>query len=760
MSEDLSDFSLLELFREEAETQLATLASGLVALESATDPKPVLDELMRAAHSIKGAARIVGIDQLVKLAHAGEDLFVAVQRGTLTLDAGAIDVLLRSVDAIAAVARGESVPDTEIDTLLAQLARVRAGEALPAAANAAPPPPDAPASTAIDTEPEPDPVPPEPQAPASDGTPRPRADTSIRMTAEAIERLTALAAESVVESGRLEQLVERFGEARAQQDTLARQLDALHVMLDRQATREQIADALAATTRQFERCRQLLDARDQQLEHYSRRTTALANRLSRETLASRMRPFGSILRGYPRLVRDLARDLGKRCRLELRGESTRVDREILDLLDAPLNHLVRNAMDHGLEPEQVRAACGKPPEGHLTLNAYHHSGRLRVVVSDDGRGIDTAALRDTVVARRLATQEAATALPEAELLEFLFLPGFSTAARVTELSGRGVGLDAVRTMIQQAGGSIAIRTTKGTGTEFDIELPVTRAVLRTLVVDIGGARHALPLARLEHVLMLEAGAVRTVEGRPCFAWRGEDVALVHASVILESTATAGFADRFGVAVLRDGNHVWGLVVDGFHGEQRLVVRPLDPRFGHVPDVAAISTDETGAIVFILDVDALLRSIDALISGGRLLRPLARSAQSAKRQAQRILVVDDSLTVRQAQRQLLQNAGYAVDVAVDGVEGWSAVRLVDYDLVVSDVDMPRLNGIELVRRIRADGTRSHLPIVIVSYKDRDEDRLAGLEAGANHFIAKRDFHDNELLQVVHDLIGPAPAEDER
>ena len=782
MSTDDFDTTMLELFREEADTQLGALAEALVALETAAEPRALLDDLMRAAHSMKGAARIVGLDPVVKLAHSAEDIFVAALRGELQIGAGAVDVLLTTSDLIGAIARGEGEPlgarGAEITALLEQLAAVRRGESPasgqmpqtageasvsaasepPATAIAMPPAPEAVAETAPSVV--------EPQGPAAEGGPaeagaqveapvggstRVGATNSVRMSTDTLARLTALGAEAFVEGARIEQIVDDAPQLRERQRVLQDTLERMRRELRSDADTARFTDTLEEAIVQMDACKNLLGEREARIEQYARRAVSLASRLSRETLASRMLPFGSILRGYPRLVRDLARELGKRCRLELKGEHTQIDREILDRLDTALNHIVRNALDHGLEDPQQRESVGKIPEGRLAIEAHHRAGRLHVTVQDDGRGINAEKLREAVVARGLENAQNAAALSADELHEFLFLPGFSTAARLTEISGRGVGLDAVRTMVQEAGGSITLTSTPGKGTRFDLELPVTRSVARVLLVRIAGDAYALPIARIERALVVGHDGLKSLEGRSYFESAGERVALVPAAEILDLGEAQWNPESLRVVVLREGSRCYGLVVDAFTGERELLVRPVDPRFGEIPDVAALSTDENGAIVVILDVDQLLRSMDGLITGGRLQRR-GNAGGAGERTSKRILVVDDSLTVRQAERQLLENRGYSVDVAVDGLEGWSAVRLADYDLVVTDVDMPRMNGIELVRKIRQEGRNREIPIVIVSYKDREEDRLRGLEAGANHYLAKGGFRDTALIEVVQDLIG--------
>ena len=338
-----------------------------------------------------------------------------------------------------------------------------------------------------------------------------------------------------------------------------------------------------------------------------------------------------------------------------------------------------------------------------------------------------------------------------ELLEFLFLPGFSTKDEVTEISGRGVGLDVVQSMVKTVGGGVRVATQLGRQTVFTLQLPITMSVIRALLVEIAGEPYAFPLMRIDQILFCRHADIRTVEGRQYFQRDGDSIGLVMASHILdlgESTPP----DPMPVVVLSDRGQRFGMIVDAFLGERDLEVRPLDPRLGRVPDINSGSILENGDPVLIVDVEDLVRSIDNVLMGRRLSRiEFERLAERAL-QRKRILVVDDSITVRELERQLLQSRGFAVDVAVDGMDGWNAFRGGRYDLVVSDVDMPRMDGIELVSLIKADPARTDVPVVIVSYKDREEDRLRGLEAGANRYLTKSSFHDETFLHTIIDLIG--------
>lgn len=465
-----------------------------------------------------------------------------------------------------------------------------------------------------------------------------------------------------------------------------------------------------------------------------------------------MRPFADGIQGFPRMVRDMARQLNKKINFEVVGQTTGVDREILEKLEAPLTHLLRNALDHGLETPAERQAAGKKPEGSLTLEARHQAGQLHVTVGDDGRGIDLERIRRKVIARGLSTSEVAGRLTEVELLDFLFLPGFSTSEKVTELSGRGVGLDVVRNLTQEVGGFVRVENHPGAGIKFHLQLPITLSVVRTLLVEIAGDTYAIPLTRVDRLVIAQPGEIQTLEGRRYLTTNQRHIGLVDAREVLELSGEASRPVAWPIVIVGDRTSVYGLIVDRFIGESKLVVRTLDARLGKVQDISAVSLLADGTPVMIIDTEDLVRSIENLLSGGRLKQILATDKTATTRVPKRILVADDSITVREMERKLLENRGYIVDVTVDGMDAWNTVRSGRYDLVVSDVDMPRMNGIELVRHIKQDLRLKALPVIIVSYKDRKEDRLSGLEAGATHYLTKSSFHDETFLKTVADVIG--------
>jgi len=755
--EDLSRFSMLDLFRQEADTQTTALSAAVLSIEEVAHSPAAIEAMMRAAHSLKGAARIIGLEPAVQVAHAMEEVFVTAGKGRFRVRPEHTDVLLAGIDFLASIARDDDAltPDgpwgERAAAVVAALAMLHTAPTATIDTPATGEPPSGsggsvPDPTAIESA-----VPPTPQTPEQ--TPE-QADRVVRVSADSLSRLVGLAGESLVESGQLRPYVNELLAIRAAQVRLCKTIatvdtqcstgslsatDALPAALT--SLREQADAVLAGFTRHVD-----------DLQTFARRNEDLSHRLHLEVIKSRMRPLAEGIRGFPRLVRDLARTLGKQVRLEVRGDQTGVDRDILEKLEAPLSHLIRNALDHGIEPPALRAAAGKPPGGTIQLEACHRAGALQITITDDGTGIDIEHLRAQALSRGLIASQMADQLSATELLEFLFLPGFSTKNTVTEISGRGVGLDVVQSMVKAVGGSVRVATHLGSQTVFTLQLPITMSVIRALLVEIAGEPYAFPLSRIDQILSCPPDDIRSIEGRQYIDRDGASIGLVIAAQVLELPLVSPAPGPVSVVVISDRGQQFGMIVDAFRGERDLEVRPLDPRLGKVSDISSASLLEDGSPVLIVDVEDLVRSIGNLLLGRRLTRLEFERIAAQTQRRKRILVVDDSITVRELERQLLQSRGFVVDVAVDGMDGWQAFWNGDYDLVVSDVDMPRLDGIGLVTLIKADPVRKETPVVIVSYKDSAQDRLRGLEAGANRYLTKTSFHDETFLQTIVDLVG--------
>lgn len=778
---DLSQMSMLDLFRFEAESQIAQLNASLLALEQQPTAADHLEACMRAGHSLKGAARIVGLEPAVKVAHVLEDCFVLAQQGRLLLQKKHIDVLLRGADLLARIAAppdgdeawADHAGRAEVQAFLVALPSVMSGgDAAPWPAPTSaptpippPPPPPAPAPAAAEPvvaaaaplpEPEPAEPAPVPAAPVA-GVHLANASgaRAVRVSADSLDRLLGLTGESLVESRQLKPFSASMLRMKRTQREAMQALDLLQQKLAATQLDEFAQTAFAELRTLMQQNQQLLGEQLSALDAFDRRSVNLSQRLYDEALACRMRPFADGTAGLARMVRDVGNTLGKSVRLDIVGNTTQIDRDILEKLEAPIGHLLRNAVDHGIESSAQRRAAGKPEQGVIRLEARHSAGMLLIEVADDGAGIDIEQVRRAVVARGLSNQETAERLSEAELLEFLLLPSFSLRDTVTEISGRGVGLDVVADMLKQVRGTIRITTQAGQGSRFLMQLPLTLSVIRSLLVDIAGEPYAFPLAYVNRTLRLPAEALQTLEGYQHFSHGGRQVGLVSAHQVLQKGQWRSRDGSVCVVVIGEQEHTYGLAVDAFLGERMLVVQPLDPRLGKIADVLAGALMEDGTPLLILDVADMLRTVEKLTSSGRLQTVDQDGAAPTTTAARKkVLVVDDSLTVRELERKLLTNRGYQVTVAVDGMDGWNAVRADSFDLVITDIDMPRMDGIELVSLIRGAANLQSLPVMIVSYKDREEDRQRGLEAGADHYFTKSSFHDESLLQAVTDLIGEA------
>lgn len=762
--EQMRDASLLELFSLEAEAQTQVLSVGLMALERNPTQADQLEACMRAAHSLKGAARIVGVDAGVSVAHVMEDCLVAAQEGRLRLSAEHIDALLQGTDLLMRIATpGDAGAQVTLPVFLAQMANLLdpGAAAVPPAPPAVPALPEAPAQT-VQAEPLPLPVEPLEPEPEPEQAPRRKAgkrtgegtERVLRVTADRLNSLLDLSSKSLVETQRLKPYLATLQRLKRMHGQGMQALDGLRMQLEDSGQSSEVLEALAQTQRLLAETQQILQQQAADLDEFGWQASQRAQLLYDTALACRMRPFADVLTGQSRMVRDLGRSLGKPVRLLVEGEKTQVDRDVLEKLEAPLTHLLRNAVDHGIELPERRLLAGKAEEGVIRLRASHQAGMLSLELIDDGAGIDLERLRSSIVGRALSPADTVARMSEAELLTFLFLPGFSLRDKVTEVSGRGVGLDAVQHMIRELRGSIELTQLAGQGCRFHLQVPLTLSVVRSLVVEVGGEAYAFPLAHIERTLEVSAEEIVQIEGRQHFWHEGRHIGLVAASQLLNRPAGQTQESSLRVVVIREREQLYGVAVERLVGERVLVVMPLDPRLGKVQDISSGALLDDGSVVLIVDVEDLLRSVEKLLSTGSLER-IERGSSGARGVArQRILVVDDSLTVRELQRKLLGNRGYDVAVAVDGMDGWNALRGEDFDLLITDIDMPRMDGIELVTLVRRDQRLQSLPVMVVSYKDREEDRRRGLDAGADYYLAKASFHDDALLDAVVELIGGA------
>lgn len=752
-----------DLFRQECELHTSSLIPTLLSLEQQPDQPELVERVMRSTHSLKGAARAVGLDATVMLACAAEDQLERVRRAEILISPDLVDALLSACDLFqrigVTVVSGTGVPSDasildcadRIQQAGLQSSYQRAGQpaANPSLRDTVPDP----------TAPEsPDPGKSDAGSRAAAWLPQPTAATSqesrdgqrtVRIRADQLSQIVAQAGALVVEAGQHRSLIAQQQRIRGRLLSIADLLDDLQQGIARDLPNGRLHHRVEEIKQQLNDLRVANISWADQHELNLRRTEDLSLRLYGEALDSRMRPVADGLAAFPRLVRDVARRLGKQASLQVRGESHRIDREILERIEAPLNHLLRNAVDHGVEKPIVRRQRGKPELGCIEIEIRVTSSSMDITVSDDGSGVDLARVRERITALELMGREAVEGFSQEQLLDQLFVSGFSTADQITELSGRGVGLAVVRSVMRDIGGSVRVTTQAGLGAQFHLRLPISRSVLRAVVVVIAGEAYALSLARIDQVLRLPCRQADLPGDRHAIVVEGRTISLVRAADVLGLDSSRSRAELVhGVVVSSLGHHI-AFLVDDVCGEQDMVLQPIDPRLGRIPNLSAAAILADGRPVLILDAEELVRStLSRQVAPGESDHGSTRPPQS---QRQRILVVDDSPTVRAMEQELLAQAGYDVTVAGDGMEAWTVLREQDFDLVVADVDMPRLDGIGLIRSIRQDARLARMPVIILSYRTSREERQRGLDAGANVYLTKDVYEADSLLETVHQLL---------
>lgn len=730
---------MADLFKLEFEQQGAVLTENLLAVERHGGSAERWSSMMRAAHSIKGAARLVNKPYVAAIAHSLEDCLTAMQIQNKGAAAEEVDLMLRAVDVMGRLAGSAdeeswlSAQRDDYETVMGDLNAYSLAEHKSLSEESF----GAMTSPLFD------------QAEAFKG----RDDRTLRVGARQLDRLMALAGESLIQARWVRPYAEALRKLKREHATAHNMAQELKEALQAANADEKLFARVAEMMQQLVVCREMVDERVTAVEQFDVRLESLSSRLQSEVIASRMRPFRDIVAGLPRLVRDLARTLGKTVELTIEGQETLVDRDVLEKIEAPLTHLINNSLDHGIELGDERIAAGKPATGKIDLKAFHQGGMLYITIKDDGRGLDYEAIRARVVKRRLLKKAVAESLTQAELTEFLFMPGFSTRDKVSALSGRGVGLDVVRDALVELRGSVEATSRAGGGTQFALRLPLTLSVLPALLLVIADEPYAVALARVQRIIRLPVQDLISRDGRRAVQIGDEEVPLVSAARVLELGKRDERTRVVSVLVLGDRDGSVGFVVGRFLVESELSVHVLPRQLGKIADIGAAALMEDGTPALILDVDDMLRS-------GR--RALARDAAQHRAGTaieedgkKKILVVDDSITVRELERKLLSAAGYEVDVAVDGMDGWNAVRTQIYDLVITDIDMPRLSGYQLVQMIKQDLTLREIPVLVVSAKEKRSERAMAMQSGAAAFLGKMHFHDESFLHVVAKVLARKP-----
>jgi len=690
----------LQIFCREAEEHLASLQRGLLRLEKEPAREELLQELLRDAHTLKGSARMVALDDIGTITHLMEDLLKELESGSRQVDEAAVDRLFKGADAVAqltaAIDRGEKPP---FDA--ARFVEEYRRDALCGRAPAAPPPPS-PGAAVQARKPH-------------HAEPAPHAERpceTVRTEVKALDSLVNLVGELLINSKR--------------QDLRLSRLKGISAAADE------------ATAAELVRFTGELEEEKLQLDY-------LVQELHDTTMGLRMLPLQTISDGFERLVRDLSHRLGKEVRLTLTGCSTRLDRLLLQELKPMLVHLVTNAVGHGIESPAERGAAGKEPAGCVSIAAYQQGSSVLVEVRDDGRGMDPVLIRRAAVKSGVIDEREAAALSDEETLYLTLRPGFSTARAVTEIAGRGVGMDAVKKKVERLRGSLMLQSEPGRYTAVTLRLPLTLAVLEALLVRAGGETFAVPVSYVEEIVKVREAELVPLGKGSGVGVRGSVLPLCSLSALLglPQAPTAGSAQS--ALVLGQVEQRICCTVDAQLGSSLLVVKGLGRQFRTLRLVF-------GATVLADGNPALILNVPALIAASASPLPALRPRPAPLPPVRRVLVVDDSITTRTMEKNILVTRGYRVTTAVSGEEALAKARAERFELVVTDVEMPGIDGLELCRRLRSSEAHRDIPIIVVSSLAGAEDRRRALQAGAQAYVVKGSFDQEELLGTVRALIG--------
>jgi two-component system chemotaxis sensor kinase CheA len=736
---------LLATFRVEYSEHVSRIRDLLAGFEAAgsASPGPKLDEMFRRAHSLKGASRAVDLRGLEGLAHRMESILARVREGSLHLDPAVAQVLYRSMDVgddlMAALSRGEAPPD--LAGVLAEIDRaLEADAAEPAASAEVVPIATAPSSV----QPEPVTVAPESTsfAVGFDG-----ASDTVRIPVQVLDRLLRVAGLLHVEVLHREQLRQGAEELEGQLQSLEAQWKRHRQLAEGACSADAVSHAevlhreLTAFTRRQREVTRAFRQADWQLRQ-------LDEQLQDEVRVARLVPAESILGGFRQMTRELARDVGKEIVFRVAGFDVQADRSVLQELKDPVMHLLRNALDHGLEETPERVRVGKACAGQLSLSLETGGGRLHLTVRDDGRGIDLEQVRATALRRGRITAEEAESMSPEELGHLIFEPGLSTARFVTDLSGRGMGLSVVSEAINRLGGAIQVLPGVPHGTQIRLTVPLAISTLPLLTVRAGGQAFGLPSSCLTRLLQVPLQELGSLEGQPTATLAGEQIPLASLAHLLGLSGAELHTEGalLPVAVVSVGGTRVGLVVDCFETHTEAVLHDLGAPFADLTHLSGGFLGERGEIVLALNPSVVVERFRHREGSAPL-----RIMQPERVEPESILVVDDSITTRTLEKSVLEAHGYRVRVAVDGMEALALLRQELPDLVIADVEMPRLDGFGLLEAIRKDAELRALPVIMVTSLDKREHRQKGLDLGADAYIIKQNFDQSALLETIRRLL---------
>ena len=738
---------LREAFSGEAEERLASLSSSLLDLEKADGEEKAraLEVAFREAHSLKGAARSVNLTDIETISQAIEGVFAAMKRDEIPLSGELFDLLhhcVRAIEDSLAAPEGEGAGEMgEIAALVSRLQEVKSGEDVKV--------------SQVRTREEPAPEP-QPSQEVRELPNKPLASESVRMSTAKLDSLFLKAEELV-------SLKLASGQHLTNLRDVVRSIEGWDKRWGGIEGELRVLNKRAQEGDEWGNLSRFLDWNHDFIRSLGKEIWGLAKRSEQEgrTLGLMvddllddmkrvtMLPFSTLLDIFPRMIREISRDQGKEVDLIVEGGEVEIDRRILEEMRDPITHLLRNSIDHALEAPGKREKQGKPRSGtiHLTVSQTE-GGKVKILIADDGAGIDLAQVKKKAASLGVITEQDMGQLDDRDALSLILQSGVSTSPIITEISGRGLGLAIVQEKVQKLGGLLSMDSVPGRGTSFRMELPVTIATFRGILVQVADRSFIVPSSNMDRTLRVHKDEIKTVENRATIPLNGKALSLVDLARVFglnqekDNSAGNGFLT---VVVLGAGERRIGFRVDEVLGEQEVLVKGLGKQLSNVPNISGATILGSGKVVPILNVNDLLTSpLDAAL-------PVSGAEAAEGKEEKSILVVEDSITSRMLLKSILEGAGYSVKTAVDGSEAYTTLKTGEFDLVVSDIEMPKLDGFELTKKIRTDKKYAEIPVILVTGLETQEDREKGIDAGANAYIVKSSFDQSNLLEVIKRMI---------
>ncbi|MBF0344511.1 MAG: hybrid sensor histidine kinase/response regulator [Nitrospirae bacterium] len=787
----IEDKEMCELFKLESDEHLSLLENGLMRLEQQPDDRETLQEMFREAHSLKGAARMLGVFKVMEAAHALEDLFGKAHRGDITFSTTITDRIYPVVDAIRKFVREatceEAVAGTlEVKSVLEYLKLEQeapppksAIEGKPVGAKSAEESPLIPPDTVRQPNVIKQQTTAEEQPPISTpykydpGISQPvdisksRLET-IRVDPRKMDSLMIHAGELAVTKT---SIMHRFKEINSiiaycedwYSDVFSRQMLLKELIQGQDALSKALTDFFNLEQSRFERLKNSLNDLKTGSFSDNTRLESVAKKLQYEIRNVSILPIKTLFRLFPKMVKDIAKTLSKSVRLVIEGGETTVDRQIIEELKDPIMHLIRNAIDHGIDSPQERLNSGKAEMASIVLRAYKYANQIVVEVEDDGRGLDTEAIKKKAIKEGLCTEDQLQGMTDAQVHALIFTPGLSTSSIITDVSGRGIGLDVVTNKMEGLKGSVRVESVQCKGCLFRLKMPVTMTTTRVLVVSVLDKRFAIPVEFIAKSFMLAQKDIFKREGRDTMRYDDQPVSLALLSELLELKTSKAKDDRtigqkqgafghglpdnpFTCLIIATEEQKAGVIVDSIIDEQEVVLKRYSTILQRVKNISGAAILETGEVCAILNPLDLIKS--ALKRKSALITEKFIQQQPRN---QSILLVEDTITTRTLIKRILEGAAYEVSTAIDGLDALNKLTTRDFDAVVSDVQMPNMDGLTLAENIRMNKKYKELPIVLITALSSEEDKKRGMKAGANAYITKPTFDHKVLIDVLRRLI---------